>query len=770
VLKTSHKAQIEVARKLKKRLSPALTSIGDGQPLPYLGVLLATALASRGILPACLKGNHLGTLVEDLSERAWGHEEVRLDQSNFANTLMDLLLDVRFKPGEIKAIEEAVLDVIKDDRLKSACQSALFVSWGYQVFMDSSRSPNTLRSPEDETSLAAATQMFTPEWVCDFLVDESWGSDCPSHTIIDPACGSGHILASALNRFANLKQDDRFDRLKHFLSHGLYGLDIDRQILKIAGLAIYLKCRDIAGIGELPLPHLYHFAQEKPQSADLMKGSLWLAVQSKPPTLKLQSAWSNRATSFGELPEQFSAVTTNPPYLSRRHMPAHLRSFLKENYPAAQNDLYAAFLQLGTKLTAENGNMSFICQQSFLSIQRYSQLRDELWQEHELKSVVILGPGSFALRGGEKINNAIVSWRKTTEATDNRANKVKCWRILTSLEKGEAESRGLAHLQPTKVNESEAFFLRNVLSNAPLTFFCPSAVRRIFSTYPAMESAGTGIVLTNGLFTCSNRKFVRKHNEISAKDQHRYVPYDKGGGYKWYHTTPYVVLWDGNGQLIRDYRRQRGQSTSLPGEQFYFQRGLTYSYIGTRGFKARLLSPNCVFDIASSALFSSRLDLLFLLGFLNSSLCRFMLGILNPTINFQIGDLRRLPFKEPSEDLRQAVSVLAEKAVELAERADRLNPQSPQFNKSDLQNMLNCPSQKLQPERLHENILAYLSDLNSAEHKIQREIDERFFDMYELSRSAKSVVLDDPWVSRSNQPMIRLPSKEVFQRELLKWC
>jgi hypothetical protein len=76
------------------------------------------------------------------------------------------------------------------------------------------------------------------------------------------------------------------------------------------------------------------------------------------------------------------------------------------------------------------------------------------------------------------------------------------------------------------------------------------------------------------------------------------VPYDKGGGQKWYHQTSYRLFWPDNGDSIRQYRKERGQSRALPFEEYYFKPGLTYSYIATPASK-RLLSENSIFDIAS---------------------------------------------------------------------------------------------------------------------------------------------------------------------------
>src|SRR5262249_47390131 len=148
---------------------------------------------------------------------------------------------------------------------------------------------------------------------------------------------------------------------------------------------------------------------------------------------------------------------------------------------------------------------------------------------------------------------------------------------------------------------------------------------------------------------------------------------------KWYRTTPYLLHWGKDGAAIREYRAKRGQSRKLPGERFYFQTGVTYSYIGTKGFRARLLSPNAIFDIASSAVFSEVLDPLYLLGFLNSSFVRFLLGVLNPTINFQIGDLRRLPLAMPDGSAQKAVAAKAATAVDLAQTIDAFDHTSPRF-------------------------------------------------------------------------------------------
>lgn len=199
-----------------------------------------------------------------------------------------------------------------------------------------------------------------------------------------------------------------------------------------------------------------------------------------------------------------------------------------------------------------------------------------------------------------------------------------------------------------------------------------------------------------------------------------------------------MLHWPDGGDTIREYRAERGQSRRLPGEDYYFRTGVTYSYIGTSGFTARLLSENAVFDIASSALFSERTDILYLLGFLNSSLIRLMLGILNPTVNFQIGDLRKLPYIEPPKEVEISVADLAGRAVVIARQLERYDSRSPKYEASSI--ALLAPGE---PGRNIEELLAQ-------EEKIQSRIDQIILDLYGAGSSLKEALDNSAWVKRSS--------------------
>ena len=65
-------------------------------------------------------------------------------------------------------------------------------------------------------------------------------------TLIDPACGSGHILVEAYDLFKAIyleRGHRQRDVPKLILEKNLYGLDIDARAAQLAGFAVMMKGR-----------------------------------------------------------------------------------------------------------------------------------------------------------------------------------------------------------------------------------------------------------------------------------------------------------------------------------------------------------------------------------------------------------------------------------------------------------------------------------------------------------------------------------------------
>jgi hypothetical protein len=104
--------------------------------------------------------------------------------------------------------------------------------------------------------------------------------------------------------------------------------------------------------------------------------------------------------------------------------------------------------------------------------------------------------------------------------------------------------------------------------------------------------------------------------------------------------------------------------------------GVTYSYLTSGRFSARQLDRGAIFDVAGSSLFPE--DPLTMLAVLNSSVARELLAAINPTVNFQVGDLAELPVPpRGNEEIREMVRRL----IEIQREIDGGDETAPEFER-----------------------------------------------------------------------------------------
>lgn len=126
--------------------------------------------------------------------------------------------------------------------------------------------------------LPAATQLYTPEWIVRYMVDNSLGRLWMQHkphsklneklhyyiqpqqpetdllalsspqdiTFCDPACGSGHILTYAFDVLYAIYEEEGYtphEIPSLILQHNLWGMDIDKRACQLASFALFMKAR-----------------------------------------------------------------------------------------------------------------------------------------------------------------------------------------------------------------------------------------------------------------------------------------------------------------------------------------------------------------------------------------------------------------------------------------------------------------------------------------------------------------------------------------------
>ncbi|MRI34248.1 SAM-dependent methyltransferase [Endozoicomonas sp. OPT23] len=165
-------------------------------------------------------------------------------------------------------------------------QQVEVIGWLYQFYI-SEKKDEVIGKVVKSEDIPAATQLFTPNWIVKYLVQNSVGRqwlqtypdsaikgemeyyiepaeqtdevnkqlkditpksiDPKTIKVLDPACGSGHILVEAYNVLKAIyeEQGERpRDIPKLILENNLFGLDIDDRAAQLAGFALMMMARN----------------------------------------------------------------------------------------------------------------------------------------------------------------------------------------------------------------------------------------------------------------------------------------------------------------------------------------------------------------------------------------------------------------------------------------------------------------------------------------------------------------------------------------------
>lgn len=164
-------------------------------------------------------------------------------------------------------------------------QQVEVIGWLYQFYI-SDKKDEVIGKVVKSEDIPAATQLFTPNWIVQYLVQNSvgryWMQTYPdsalvrampffvfpgeqpievqdeyarftpesiapeSISVLDPACGSGHILVEAYNLLYRIYEERGYrsrDIPELILTHNLFGLDIDDRAAQLAGFALMMRAR-----------------------------------------------------------------------------------------------------------------------------------------------------------------------------------------------------------------------------------------------------------------------------------------------------------------------------------------------------------------------------------------------------------------------------------------------------------------------------------------------------------------------------------------------
>ena len=243
------------------------------------------------------------------------------------NNYTEMLLSISFTDSDgvvyhlVHDIDEKDFDITTQDEDGKTPGQVEIIGWMYQYYNI---------EPKDETfallkknvkitkeRIPAATQLFTPDWIVRYMVENSlgrlWVEGHPNDSlkenwkyyleeaeqeasvqeqleqiraeyrdlnpedikVIDPCMGSGHILVYCFDVLMQIYESQGYtqrDAAQSILENNLFGLDIDKRAAQLAYFAVMMKARqyDRRILSRNIIPNVYAI----PESNDINRGHL----------------------------------------------------------------------------------------------------------------------------------------------------------------------------------------------------------------------------------------------------------------------------------------------------------------------------------------------------------------------------------------------------------------------------------------------------------------------------------------------------------------
>ncbi|MCC9598317.1 BREX-1 system adenine-specific DNA-methyltransferase PglX [Rubrivivax sp. JA1055] len=688
------------------------------------------------------------------------------------------------------------------------------IGWLYQFYI-SEKKDQVIGKVVKSEDIPAATQLFTPNWIVQYLVQNSVGrlwlmanptstlaSQWPYYiqpaeqtpevqaeldaliqtrirtdgealnpetiTVLDPACGSGHILVVAYDVLKAIYlergyQPRAIPRL--ILERNLYGLDIDDRAAQLAAFALLMKARsddrrlfndppklnvlslqDSKGLNvEEIATHLAPFGLQRAPLKALLSafehGKVFGSLIQIPATLANQLATMttgvHHALQKGDLYAQqaardvlpliwqalilgqrFDAVVANPPYMGGGFMTASLKSFVESQYPLEKGDLFSCFIRRGEASSARTGLIAFVTMQSWMFLSNYESFRRDFLSANAISSLLHLGNGVMGIAFG------------TCATTFYRSPIKRFAARYKRIESSEVSDDGSADIV------SAAGFVRdlNHFTHAPglaLAYSLNHAQMELFRTRRPISER---VEAREGLTTADNARFLRFWWEVSAaqinrgarteadakRSEARWYPYQKGGeAVKWFGNNEWVVDWKNDGEAIKsniDVKTLRVRSHNYNGT-YSFREGITWSSFSNGGLAFRHVPAGSLFDSTGSMAFAA--DNVFgYLALLNTDAAFRFLKAYSPSARIKIESLLALPNilqEQDSGDLARLAQACVTSAMEIS----RYDETSPTF-------AVSCSTDLRTLESPSDQIGAHQALIQRNEARIEQMLSERF--------------------------------------------
>ena len=748
--------------------------------------------------------------------------------------------DILFPTGLL--LENSLLVRIREEIGKEA--PIELIGWLYQ-FYNSEKKDEIFAKKEriSKENVPAVTQLFTPDWIVKYMVENSLGKLALESTginenlknnwkyyieseldknsekikienvkILDPAMGSGHILVYAFDllfeMYENLGWSTK-DSVLSILKNNLYGLEIDERAGQLASFALMMKAREkftrlfsvlkreeAFKLNTLIIEEsnnlsekiknkikdnnlnnlskiIEDFEDAKEYGSILKLETIDRETLEKEFNLLKESLDNEQGTLiFNEdeldinieedlelieslirqhitLVNQYETVVTNPPYMGGKGFSPKLKTYVEKNYKDTKSDLFAVFIERCNEFTKKNCYTSMITMQSWMFLSSFENLRKNIIEKTEIKSLNHLGTRAFSEIGGEVVSTVAWVIQKKNPKNDGTYLRLVDY---NNADLKEEEFFNKANYFQAKQKDFEK------IPGSPIAYWVSDKVREIFENkligdlFPVKKGADTG----------NNDLFLKMWHEVNIKKSGltlsiekdkkefdgKWVPYNKGGEFrKWYGNLEYFINWENDGYELKNSK------ANLRSPQLYFRDGITWNALSSSKTSARI-SANSIFDSAGSSMFPQKEEIGYYLAFMNSKIVDYLLKILNPTLNYGAGTISNLPDTNIKK-YKEIINDRSHENIDISKEEWDSRETSWDFEKLSLVDGKDLRT-------AFENYCSHWRDNFVQLHKNEEELNRLFIEIYELQDEMdEKVSFDDITILKKEAKIVEIDNSKA---------
>ena len=475
------------------------------------------------------------------------------------------------------------------------------IGWLYQFYIAARKKEiNESKDKIDEKTLAPVTQLFTPHWVVRYLVENTLGmqwlrahpdsllreqfeylvtpaegqedqglaiSNPKDFRVIDPACGSGHMLTYAFDVLWEMYVEAgyptrRITRL--ILEKNLHGADVDGRAAQLASFALTMKAvehdprflerieRETQRGGEWRGPRIVHVESvhlDELSPAEIAEASgegVSVGVSQLIEQLRHADTYGSlirvpagasamfreiaRRIEVGERQQvlggadseewlhaadmceiledgRYTTLIANPPYLGRQNFGKALKQFMGKFYSVAKDDLYSGFMVRARYLTAHRGSWGMIVLPGWMSLSSFEKFRIDLLDHQCLETMVHFGRGLF----GSDFGSVGFTFCNRAAPDDHVSVFRRLFERHVEVRSIDVIRRLFLNAEYGRYETKQSVF--DLIPGRPIVYW---ASRQMLNAFVAGTPLGEIADPRSGLCTGNNSLFIREWFEVSA--------------------------------------------------------------------------------------------------------------------------------------------------------------------------------------------------------------------------------------------------------------